>query len=577
MSHKKGIYEKYIKRPQDFVLASVATVVLSPVMLATGLMVKKKLGTPVIFSQDRPGLNGKIFKLYKFRSMTDEKDEKGNLLPDKVRLTSFGKKLRSTSLDELPELFNIIKGDMSVVGPRPLLVQYLSRYNKHQARRHEVRPGFTGLAQVHGRNAISWEEKFDWDIKYVDHVSFLGDWRIILDTVKTVLKREGINSGTTATMEEFMGSPEQEEKPTILILANDIGGLYLFRRELLEELNKTRKVIICAPDGKYAERFIDLGCIFLPNDRLARRSTNPLKDLSLVKYYRSVLEQVRPDVVLTYTIKPNAYGGVVCGLWKVPYISNITGLGTSIENGGLLALISTTLYKVGLRKAECVFFQNEASRALFIEKGIVRGKTRLVPGSGVNLQQHYAEPYPDETEGIRFLFVGRVMKDKGVGELVEAFKRIHQQYPNVTVDIVGPQEEDYSAAFETAGDAVHYLGPQTDMHSFYKNCHCAVLPSYHEGTANVMLEASSTARPVITTRVPGCAKTFDEGITGFGCEAKDTDSLIAAIEQFLKLSTEERAQMGLNARAKMESEYDRQLVIDAYLDEIEQTEKRSRR
>lgn len=220
MSHKKGIYEKYIKRPQDFMLATAATVVLSPVMLATGLLVRKKLGTPVIFYQDRPGLNGKIFKLYKFRSMTDEKDEKGNLLPDEVRLTSFGKKLRSTSLDELPELFNIIKGDMSVVGPRPLLVRYLNRYNVHQARRHEVRPGFTGLAQVHGRNAISWEEKFDWDVKYVDHVSFLGDWKIIFDTVKTVLKHEGISSGTTATMEEFMGSQEftEDRKRNVLFL-----------------------------------------------------------------------------------------------------------------------------------------------------------------------------------------------------------------------------------------------------------------------------------------------------------------------------------------------------------------------
>lgn len=253
MSHKKGIYEKYIKRPQDFVLATAATVVLSPVMLATGLMVKKKLGTPVIFSQDRPGLNGKIFKLYKFRSMTDEKDEKGNLLPDEVRLTSFGKKLRSTSLDELPELFNIIKGDMSVVGPRPLLVQYLDRYNAHQARRHEVRPGFTGLAQVHGRNAISWEEKFDWDVKYVDHVSFLGDWKIIFDTVKTVLKHEGISSGTTATMEEFLGTKEegQNSKLNVLFLTlvqfNSLQERNLYTDLLREFTKRGHHVYVISP------------------------------------------------------------------------------------------------------------------------------------------------------------------------------------------------------------------------------------------------------------------------------------------------------------------------------------------
>lgn len=203
--HKKGFYEKFIKRPQDFLCALLGIAVLSPIMLIIAILVRVKLGSPVIFKQERPGLNGKIFTLYKFRTMTDKKDENGNLLPDEVRLTNFGKKLRSTSLDELPELFNILNGNMAVVGPRPLLVRYLPRYNAHQARRHEVRPGFTGYAQVNGRNAITWKDKFDKDVYYVDHVSFIGDWKIIFQTIKTVLKKEGISSGTSATMEEFMG------------------------------------------------------------------------------------------------------------------------------------------------------------------------------------------------------------------------------------------------------------------------------------------------------------------------------------------------------------------------------------
>ena len=204
--HRKGFYEKFIKRPQDFLCALLAIIVLSPIMLITAILVRTKLGSPIIFKQERPGLDGKIFTLYKFRTMTDQKDENGNLLPDDIRLTDFGKKLRSTSLDELPELFNILNGDMAVVGPRPLLVRYLPRYNEHQARRHEVRPGFTGYAQVHGRNSITWEDKFNKDVYYVDHITFLGDWKIIFQTVGTVLRREGISSETSATMEEFMGS-----------------------------------------------------------------------------------------------------------------------------------------------------------------------------------------------------------------------------------------------------------------------------------------------------------------------------------------------------------------------------------
>ncbi len=209
------MYRNHIKRGIDFMLSLAALIILSPVFVMVMILVRIKLGSPVIFKQERPGKNEKIFCMYKFRTMTDEKDADGNLLPDEIRLTSFGKKLRSTSLDELPELINIIKGDMSIVGPRPLLVSYLPLYNESQKKRHEVRPGFTGLAQVNGRNSISWEEKFEWDIKYVEKVTFIEDLKIVFRTIKTVFMREGISSATAVTMEPFRGNIEKKENKSL--------------------------------------------------------------------------------------------------------------------------------------------------------------------------------------------------------------------------------------------------------------------------------------------------------------------------------------------------------------------------
>ena len=200
------MYQKYVKRLLDFVLSLFAIVCLSPIYLGLAILVRVKLGSPVFFTQERPGKDGKIFRMYKFRTMTNAKDAEGNLLPDEVRLTKFGRTLRSTSMDELPELFNILKGDMSIVGPRPLLVRYLERYNEEQMHRHDVLPGLTGLAQINGRNALSWEEKFRYDVEYARSVTFIGDCIIIFKTVKKVLKKEGISSNTSVTMEEFMGT-----------------------------------------------------------------------------------------------------------------------------------------------------------------------------------------------------------------------------------------------------------------------------------------------------------------------------------------------------------------------------------
>lgn len=382
-------------------------------------------------------------------------------------------------------------------------------------------------------------------------------------------------------------------------------GLYKIRKELLEELVKEHEVYFCVPDGEYVDLIKNIGnnsnatkavnavktvntestgnagntddisntgCKFIPCNVLERRGTNPFKDLKLISLYWRAISKLKPDVVLTYTIKPNVYGGIVCQTRKVPYIANITGLGTTIENSGLLSFISIILYKFGLRKARCVFFQNRNNEKLFIDKGIANGKTRLIPGSGVDLEVHCSEPYPSDMDGFHFLFVGRIMKDKGINELLEAMRVLHTMKNNVILDIVGFCDEDYAATLNEAerdGVIINH-GIQANVHSFYKNCHCVVLPSYHEGMSNVLLEASATGRPIIATRVPGCQETFDEGITGFGCEVRNTESLVESMKKMIALTNTEREQMGLKARIKMEKEYDRNIVIQAYKEEIEE-------
>ncbi len=364
----------------------------------------------------------------------------------------------------------------------------------------------------------------------------------------------------------------------VLILSNEDGGLYVFRREVVAEIAKHHEVHFSVPNGPFVSRLEELGCIFEPCTALDRRSINPLKDIKLFRYYFSLIKKMKPDVVLTYTIKPNVYGGFACRLLRTPYIPNITGLGTSIENGGIMSILTTRLYKIGIKGASCIFFQNEANEKTFRKKNLVIGITKVIPGSGVNLIVHNYEPYPDDVEGIRFLFVGRIMKDKGIDELLEAFIRLQNESPQISLDIVGFCEESYEEKLKNAAlhHAIVFHGPQSDVHSFYKRAHCTVLPSYHEGKSNVMLESSATGRPVITTRVPGCQETFEESITGFGCEVKDVNSLYEAMSNFVKLPNDKRAEMGKAARKKMEIEYDRQIVINAYMEEIQNVGSKSK-
>ena len=356
----------------------------------------------------------------------------------------------------------------------------------------------------------------------------------------------------------------------ILILANHPLGLYRFRRELIEELLKNHQVILSLPDGDLIRPLEAMGCTFIDTP-FDRRGINPIADLKLLRTYRRMLQDVRPDVVLTYTVKPNIYGGFACRKAGVPCLANVTGLGSAVNRSGALQKLVLTMYREGLKGDDCVFFQNEANKTFMEQHGITGKRTRLLPGSGVNLQEHACEPYPDGSQGTRFLAVTRFMKDKGVGELLDCVEAVTAVHNDVTFSLAGLfDDESYRPRVESLASAgkLHFLGYREDIHELMTDSHAVIHPSYHEGLSNVLLEAAACGRPVIATNVPGCRETYVDGESGFGTPPMDSDALINAVEKLLALSWEKKAEMGRNARRHVEKNFDRRIVIDAYLEEI---------
>lgn len=355
----------------------------------------------------------------------------------------------------------------------------------------------------------------------------------------------------------------------VLILANNDVGLYKFRKELIQELVKEYKVYISLPDGEFVQQLEEIGCIFIDTP-ISRRGTNPLTDLKLFIKYKKIIKEIKPDVVLTYTIKPNVYGGLACKIEGVPYLSNITGLGTAVESGGLLQKITLSLYKLALKKANCIFFQNKENERFFDEKQIIRGKHKLIPGSGVNLGYYSLLNYPAD-DVVNFIFIARVMKEKGIDQYLDAAKYIRGKYPNTTFHILGFCEESYEDKLREMQDSgcIQYHGMQNDIREFHKIAHCTIHPTYYpEGMSNVLLEAAACGRPVITTNRSGCREIVENEVNGYIIEQQNSSELINKIERFLSLNYEEKKKMGYAGRAKVEREFDRQIVIQEYLNEI---------
>lgn len=356
----------------------------------------------------------------------------------------------------------------------------------------------------------------------------------------------------------------------ILIITNHSYMLYQFRKELIETLLKNHEVALSMPFAGHEEDFQTMGCKCI-NTKIDRRGINPLKDLHLIEFYSKLLKEEKPDKVITYSIKPNIYAGLLCAWKKIPYYANVQGLGTAFQKP-VLAQFVTLLYKAAFIKVQNVFFENKGNAGEFLKRRIVRkNKIKVLNGAGVNLEHYSYAEYP-KTDMIHFLYLGRIMEEKGVNELFSAMKKLKKEFGDkVVLDIVGFFEEEYKETIEdlVQKSIVKFHGFQEETRPWYGMAHCVVLPSYHEGMSNVLLEASAMGRPVITSNIPGCREAVDEGKTGFLCRAKDEENLYEKMREFLLLSDEEKRQMGINARKHMERYFDKKKVVGQTLKILE--------
>ena len=360
-----------------------------------------------------------------------------------------------------------------------------------------------------------------------------------------------------------------------MFLVNHDVVIYNFRLELVERLIADgHEVVISSPYGERIEDLKDLGCEYRQVD-ISRHGMNPVQELKLLKDYIQLLKAVKPDIVLTYTIKPNIYGGMASALLGIPYVANITGLGTAVENGGLVQKITVMLYRIAFAKVQRVFFQNEENRQFFADRKLALSKHGMLPGSGVNLQRFVPLEYPEE-EKTEFVFISRIMKEKGADQYLEAAEAIRAKYPNTVFHVCGFCEDQYENRLKDLQERgiVVYHGMVRDVKAVLAKTHCTIHPTFYpEGISNVLLESCACARPIITTDRSGCREVIDDGVNGFVVQQRSTEDLIAKIEMFLALSQEKRKAMGLAGRAKVEREFDRQIVVERYLEEIRQGEK----
>lgn len=564
-----------VQRAVSFFCALLGVIILSPVFLILCIWIIADSGFPVLFRQKRVARSEadgtyRYFTIYKFRTMyTDTpKDMPTHMLenPDAF-ITKAGHFLRKTSLDELPQLFNVLKGDMNLVGPRPALYNQedlMAERDKYGA--NFVRPGITGLAQVMGRDELPIDVKARYDGIYTQYVGPVVDLYSLIRTIAVVVTSDGVVEGGTGALEE--------KKKKILIITNHSYMLYQFRKELIEKLMDEYDVVLSMPFVGHEDDFATMGCKCVETD-VDRRGINPVTDFKLLQFYNRIILDEKPDKVITYSIKPNIYAGLICKHRKIPYYANVQGLGTAFQKK-LLAKFVGILYKTAFRKISAVFFENKGNAQEFINRKLVaQDKIVVLNGAGVNLEHYTYTPLSSRQEGeeskapgdgkMHFLYLGRIMKEKGIDELFTAMRMLYSEYGDkVVLDIVGFFEDEYKDTVEKMvedGIAVFH-GFQEETRPYYAMADCVVLPSYHEGMSNVLLEASAMGRPVITSDIPGCREAVEDGKSGYLCEVKNADMLFEKMKLMTDKSTNEIEEMGRCARKRIEELFDKKKIVE---------------
>ena len=425
------------------------------------------------------------------------------------------------------------------------------------------------IANAHNKR-INLVKGFTWMLKFMSH--FMGGVNKAFGNLSyDMLLSDYKDQYRCYSLTESIRQTEISSKKKVLILVNHNVVIYNFRKELVQRLiTEGYEVYLSCPQGNRIAELKSMGCRFIETN-VDRRSKNPFSDLSLLKHYKKMMREVRPDIVLSYTIKPNIYGGIAARKLKIPQIANITGLGTAVENPGLSQKIIIILYRFAFKKTKKIYLQNEENLEFFKSHHINNKAQDILPGSGVNLKEYQVFEYPDDST-VKFLFLSRILKEKGIDYYLGSAKEIKAKYTNVEFHVCGFCEDEYSGKLDELNQngTVIYHGMIHNVKDFLKDVHCVIHPTYYpEGISNVLLESCASGRPIITTDRSGCREVVNDGINGYLVRCQNQDDLNKAIEKFMNLSYEQKKVMGLRARDKVEKEFDRQIVIDKYLEEIE--------